>query len=51
MSKEKFIKVRVTEEEMQNYKDAALDQRYANFSQFVRDALDEKIKRFENDNN
>ena len=46
MATEKFIKVRTTENEHACYKEAALDQRYMNFSQFVRDAIEEKIKNF-----
>lgn len=46
MTTGKFIKVRTTENEYARYKEAALDQRYMNFSQFVRDAIEEKIKNF-----
>lgn len=42
--KKKIINFRVTEDELKDWKEAALDQRYANFSQFIRDAIEEKIE-------
>ena len=38
------FRIRVTKSDLQRWKEAALDQRYANFSQFVRDAIEEKIE-------
>lgn len=48
-TKEVYIRARVSEYELEKYRNAALDQRYMNFSQFVRDAIEEKIKRGKND--
>ena len=43
----KTISFKVSEEDYWRYKNAGLDMRYANLSQFVRAAIEEKIKRFE----
>ena len=40
----KTYQLRVSEEELQAWKDAALDQRYMNLSDFIRDAIEEKIE-------
>lgn len=42
--KKKIINFRVTADELKDWKEAAIDQRYANFSQFIRDAIEEKIE-------
>lgn len=44
MDKRVLIQIRVENKEtLDRWKSAALDQRYSNFSQFVRDAIEEKI--------
>jgi len=44
--KKAWLRIRVTREQLDNWKNAAIDMRYMNFSQFVRDAIEEKIRRF-----
>lgn len=43
-NKTKWVKIRTDEETLSRWKDSALDLRYMNFSQFVRDAIEEKIE-------
>lgn len=45
--KTKLYNLRVSEEELQFWKEAALDQRYMNLSDFIRDAINEKIEIWE----
>ena len=45
--KTKLYNLRVSEEELQFWRDAALDQRYMNLSDFIRDAINEKIEIWE----
>lgn len=45
--KKKLYNLRVSEEELQFWKNAALDQRYMNLSDFIRDAINEKIEIWE----
>lgn len=45
--KDKFFQMRTDKETYERWKSAAIDQRYMNFTQFVRDAIEEKIRRFE----
>lgn len=47
--KNKTYQIRVTEDELRFWKEAALDQRYMNLSDFIRDAINEKIE-FWNEN-
>lgn len=42
--KDKLFNLRVSKEELQTWKEAALDQRYMNLSEFIRDAIEEKIE-------
>ena len=42
--KRKTYQIRVTEDELQTWKEAALDQRYMNLSDFIRDAISDKIE-------
>lgn len=44
--KKAWLRIRVTREQLDDWKNAAIDMRYMNFSQFVRDAIEEKIRRF-----
>lgn len=44
IEKTKVISLRVSEEDYQRYRDAMIDQRCTNMSQFVRDAIEEKIE-------
>ena len=44
VEKTKTISLRVSEEDYNRYRDAMLDQRCTNLSQFVRDAIEEKIE-------
>ena len=46
--KKAWLRIRVTREQLDDWKNAAIDMRYMNFSQFVRDAIEEKIRRFSN---
>lgn len=46
--KKKIFQMREEEETLTRWKNAAIDMRYMNFSQFVRDAIEEKIRRFNN---
>lgn len=45
--KSKTYQLRVSVEELQRWKDAAIDQRYMNLSDFIRDAINEKIEIWE----
>ena len=45
--KKKVFQMREDERILKRWKDAAIDMRYMNFSQFVRDAIEEKIRRFD----
>lgn len=45
--KNKLYNLRVSEEELKLWKEAALDQRYMNLSEFIRDAITEKIEFWE----
>lgn len=45
--KKKLYNLRVSEEELRLWKEAALDQRYMNLSEFIRDAITEKIEFWE----
>lgn len=47
--KKAWLRIRVTREQLDDWKNAAIDMRYMNFSQFVRDAIEEKIIRYKND--
>lgn len=42
--KTRTISLRVSEQDYNRYRDAMLDQRCTNLSQFVRDAIEEKIE-------
>lgn len=42
--KDKTYQLRVSKDELQAWKEAALDQRYMNLSEFIRDAIEEKIE-------
>ena len=42
--KDKKYQIRVTEAELNAWKEAALDQRYMTLSEFIRDAINEKIE-------
>lgn len=42
--KRKTYQLRVAEDELRSWKEAALDQRYMNLSEFIRDAIEEKIE-------
>ena len=44
--KKAWLRIRVTREQLDDWKNAAIDMRCMNFSQFVRDAIEEKIRRF-----
>lgn len=44
--KKKIFQMREEEETLTRWKNAAIDMRYMNFTQFVRDAIEEKIRRF-----
>lgn len=43
-NKTKWVKIRTDEETLNRWKNSAIDLRYMNFSQFVRDAIEEKIE-------
>lgn len=43
-NKNKWVKIRTDEETLNRWKNSAIDLRYMNFSQFVRDAIEEKIE-------
>lgn len=45
--KDGYFRVKVEASVLDDWKNAAIDMRYMNFSQFVRDAIEEKIKRYE----
>lgn len=45
--KKAWLRIRVTREQLDDWKNAAIDMRYMNFSQFVRDAIEEKIRLYE----
>lgn len=45
--KRKTYQLRVAEDELKAWKEAALDQRYMNLSEFIRDAIEEKIEFWE----
>ena len=47
--KKAWLRIRFTREQLDDWKNAAIDMRYMNFSQFVRDAIEEKIIRYKND--
>lgn len=47
--KKAWLRIRVTREQLDDWKNSAIDMRYMNFSQFVRDAIEEKIIRYKND--
>lgn len=47
VEKTKTISLRVSEEDYNRYRDAMIDQRCTNLSQFVRDAIEEKIEFWE----
>lgn len=42
--KDKTYQFRVSAEELKTWKEAAIDQRYMNLSDFIRDAIREKIE-------
>lgn len=44
--KKKIFQMREEEDTLTRWKNAAIDMRYMNFTQFVRDAIEEKIRRF-----
>lgn len=44
--KDGYFRVKVEASVLDDWKNAAIDMRYMNFSQFVRDAIEEKIRRF-----
>ena len=44
--KDGYFRVKVEASVLDEWKNAAIDMRYMNFSQFVRDAIEEKIRRF-----
>ena len=46
--KKKIFQMREDENTLTRWKNAAIDMRYMNFTQFVRDAIEEKIQRYEN---
>lgn len=46
--KKKIFQMRENENTLTRWKNAAIDMRYMNFTQFVRDAIEEKIQRYEN---
>lgn len=46
MEKKKIFQMREDKAVLDRWKNAAMDMRYMNFSQFVRDAIEEKIRRF-----
>ena len=46
--KNAWLRIRTTKDTLEGWKNAAIDMRYMNFSQFVRDAIEEKIRRFNN---
>ena len=46
--KDGYFRVKVEASVLDAWKNAAIDMRYMNFSQFVRDAIEEKIRRFNN---
>lgn len=46
--KDGYFRVKVEASILEDWKNAAIDMRYMNFSQFVRDAIEEKIRRFNN---
>lgn len=46
--KDGYFRVKVEASVLEDWKNAAIDMRYMNFSQFVRDAIEEKIRRFNN---
>ena len=48
--KDGYFRVKVEASVLEDWKNAAIDMRYMNFSQFVRDAIEEKIRRFNNGN-
>ena len=48
--KDGYFRVKVEASVLDAWKNAAIDMRYMNFSQFVRDAIEEKIRRFNNGN-
>lgn len=48
--KDGYFRVKVEASVLNEWKNAAIDMRYMNFSQFVRDAIEEKIRRFNNGN-
>lgn len=45
--KTKSFTLRVSEDDWKRIKDAAIDQRYMNLSEFIRDAINEKIEIWE----
>ena len=47
--KDGYFRVKVEASVLDEWKNAAIDMRYMNFSQFVRDAIEEKIRRYKND--
>lgn len=48
--KDGYFRVKVEASILNKWKEASIDMRYTNFSQFVRDAIEEKIRRFNNGN-
>lgn len=48
--KDGYFRVKVEASVLDAWKNAAIDMRYMNFSQFVRDAIEEKIRRFNQTN-
>ena len=48
--KDGYFRVKVEASVLEDWKNAAIDMRYMNFSQFVRDAIEEKINRFKQTN-
>ena len=47
--KDGYFRVKVEASVLDKWRNAAIDMRYMNFSQFVRDAIEEKIIRYKND--
>lgn len=46
--KDGYFRVKVEASILDKWKEASIDMRYTNFSQFVRDAIEEKIFRYKN---
>ena len=44
IEKTRIVSLRISEEDYERYRNAMIDQRCTNLSQFIRDAIEEKIE-------